>query len=190
MLGVVAAGGALGATARYAATLAWPTGTGAFPWTVFAVNVSGCALIGVLMVLTAELSVVTRPPGRVPKVPPVRRRTVAVLSRSRPYVRYRGAPAPCDPARRTPPGPPSGRPAPLSKHALVRPFLGVGVLGGFTTFSTYAADVSKLLQRQEALTAVAYAFLTPAAALGAVWVSAVATRKAVSRARGSEGGAR
>ncbi|MCX5398061.1 fluoride efflux transporter CrcB [Streptomyces sp. NBC_00102] len=139
VLGVVAVGGALGATARYAATLAWPTDAAAFPWTVFVVNVAGCALIGVLMVLTAELSVVTRP--------------------------------------------------------LVRPFLGVGVLGGFTTFSTYAADVSKLLQRQEALTAMAYTFLTLVAALGSVWASAVVTRKAVARARGTrmrgtEGGAR
>ena len=26
-------------------------------------------------------------------------------------------------------------------HPLVRPFFGTGVLGGFTTFSTYATDV-------------------------------------------------
>ena len=30
-------------------------------------------------------------------------------------------------------------------HRLVRPFVGVGVLGGFTTFSTFAVDVDVLL---------------------------------------------
>ncbi|MET7375364.1 fluoride efflux transporter FluC [Micromonospora arida] len=30
-------------------------------------------------------------------------------------------------------------------HPLVRPFLGVGVLGGFTTFSTYAVDVQQAM---------------------------------------------
>lgn len=60
VLAAVAAGGALGALARYGALLLWP-GTGGFPWTVFAVNVSGCALIGVLMVLTVERGRVTYP---------------------------------------------------------------------------------------------------------------------------------
>lgn len=123
VLAVIAAGGALGASARYAASLAWPAGEGAFPWAVFAVNVTGSALIGVLMVLVAERGTVT--------------------------------------------------------HPLVRPFLGVGVLGGFTTFSTYAADVSKLLARQEAVTAMAYAGATALAALGAVWGAAVLTRALV-----------
>ncbi|WP_299529289.1 CrcB family protein [uncultured Streptomyces sp.] len=127
VLAAVSAGGALGTAARYAATLAWPTAPDAFPWTVFAVNVTGCALIGVLMALVAE----------------------------------RAVPA----------------------HPLVRPFLGVGVLGGFTTFSTYAADVSKLLARQEVLTALAYAGATVAAALGAVWAATTATRAAVDRGR-------
>ncbi|MGW3803242.1 fluoride efflux transporter CrcB [Streptomyces clavifer] len=120
VLAVIAAGGALGASARYAASLAWPAAEGTFPWAVFAVNVTGCALIGVLMVLVAERSVVT--------------------------------------------------------HPLVRPFLGVGVLGGFTTFSTYAADVTELLERQQVLVAVAYASATAVAALGAVWAAVVATR--------------
>ena len=120
---MIAAGGGLGAAARYAVSLAWPTADGAFPWALLVVNVTGCGLIGVLMVLLAE--------------------------------------------RRT-----GGSP-------LLRPFLGVGVLGGFTTFSTYAADVSKLLVRQEAFTAMLYAALTVVAALGAVWAAAVATRALV-----------
>ncbi|MFI5779423.1 fluoride efflux transporter FluC [Nocardia sp. NPDC051570] len=31
-------------------------------------------------------------------------------------------------------------------HRLLRPFLGVGILGGFTTFSTYASEIRNLLQ--------------------------------------------
>lgn len=65
----------------------------------------------------------------------------------------------------------------------MRPFLGVGVLGGFTTFSTYAADVSKLLARQEVVTAMGYAAGTAVAALAAVWGAAVLTRAVVDGRR-------
>ncbi|WP_244203600.1 CrcB family protein, partial [Streptomyces albovinaceus] len=44
----------------------------------------------------------------------------------------------------------------------------VGVLGGYTTFSTYAADVSGLLVRQEIAVAMAYTVATAVAALGSV----------------------
>lgn len=71
-----------------------------------------------------------------------------------------------------------GRPSP---HPLVRPFAGVGILGGFTTFSTYAADFSRLLDEGEADTALAYAGLTVATALGAVWAAASVTRWALRR---------
>ncbi|MFE9461531.1 CrcB family protein [Streptomyces californicus] len=124
VLAAVAAGGALGALARYGALVLWP-GAGGFPWTVFVVNVSGCALIGVLMVLTVERGRIT--------------------------------------------------------HPLVRPFLGVGVLGGYTTFSTYAADVSGLLARQEVAVAMAYTAATAVAALAAVWAAAVTTRARLDR---------
>ncbi|MFE7454571.1 FluC/FEX family fluoride channel [Streptomyces griseus] len=132
VLAAVAAGGALGALARYGALVLWPTPGGGFPWTVFVVNAAGCALIGVLMVLTVERGRVT--------------------------------------------------------HPLVRPFLGVGVLGGFTTFSTYAAGVSDLLVRREALTAMAYAAATAVAALGAVWAAAAGTRAWLDRGPGGPGG--
>lgn len=88
MLSVVSAGGALGASVRYGLDQAFPTGPGGFPWAIFWVNVSGCLLIGVLMVLVVDVW--------------------------------------------------AGRP-------LIRPFLGVGVLGGFTTFSTYAVDFQRLV---------------------------------------------
>ncbi|MGR8009755.1 fluoride efflux transporter FluC [Streptomyces hypolithicus] len=61
-------------------------------------------------------------------------------------------------------------------HPLLRPFLGVGVLGGFTTFSTYAVDVARLLERGEAVTAMGYAAGTCAGALVAVWLAATLTR--------------
>jgi CrcB protein len=44
---VVAVGGALGACLRYALTTAVPDGTG-FPWTTFAINVSGSFLLALL----------------------------------------------------------------------------------------------------------------------------------------------
>lgn len=41
-------------------------------------------------------------------------------------------------------------------HPWLRPFLGVGVLGGFTTFSTYALDTRTLVADDRALVALAY----------------------------------
>jgi CrcB protein len=99
VLPVIALGGMLGATARYAASEAWPVQAGSFPWTTLAVNVSGCLLIGVLMVVVVE----------------------------------RGG-----------------------AHPLLRPFAGVGVLGGFTTFSTYTAETDGLLRADEPALAAAY----------------------------------
>ncbi|MFD9405431.1 CrcB family protein [Streptomyces sp. NPDC059989] len=134
VLAAVAAGGAIGASARYGISLLWPTGPGAFPWATFWINAGGSALIGVLMVLIGE----------------------------------------------------GGR----SAHPLVRPFVGTGVLGGFTTFSTYAVDFSRLLDEGEAPVALAYAGLTVVAALGAVWAAASVTRRAVGLRSGDGSGSR
>ncbi|MFD9488043.1 fluoride efflux transporter FluC [Streptomyces sp. NPDC059991] len=71
-------------------------------------------------------------------------------------------------------------------HHLVRPFLGVGVLGGFTTFSAYAVEVSRLLARQQAGLAMAYAAGTLLGALGAVWAAAAVTRRGPAARAGSE----
>lgn len=65
-------------------------------------------------------------------------------------------------------------------HPLVRPFLGVGILGGFTTFSTYANDTRALLQPDSALTAFAYFSATLLCALLAT-VAAVALTRVVAR---------
>ncbi|MFE5186087.1 fluoride efflux transporter CrcB [Streptomyces sp. NPDC056628] len=124
VVAVVAVGGALGATARYAAALGWSTEPGAFPWATFWVNVTGCALIGVFMVLITE-----RWPA----------------------------------------------------HRLLRPFFGTGVLGGFTTFSTYAVDIRTLVGDGHPRTALAYLAATLAAALTAVWLASTLTRQALRR---------
>ncbi len=124
VLAAVAAGGAIGAFARFSVGLAWPTPAGGFPKATLFINVLGCALIGVLMVLITQ--------G-------------------------------------------------LATHRLARPFLGTGVLGGFTTFSTYAVDIERLVDAGEARTGLLYLVVTPLAALAAVWLAVVITRQAVRR---------
>ncbi|MEU3738042.1 fluoride efflux transporter CrcB [Streptomyces sp. NPDC032198] len=122
VVAVVAVGGAIGASARYGASLIWPTVPGAFPTTTLLVNVIGCAVMGAFMVILTEA--------------------------------------------RTP-------------HRLLRPFFGTGVLGGFTTFSTYALDIERLVDAGHARTGLAYLGLTLLAALAAVWSAAWATRRLV-----------
>lgn len=126
VLGAISAGGVVGALARYAVATAWPHPPAGFPWATFVINVSGCLLIGVLMVFVTE--VVT------------------------------------------------GRP-------LLRPFLGVGVLGGYTTFSTYVVDIQRAAREGAALVALAYLALTLVAALLAVWAGTTLTRAALRGAR-------
>ncbi|MFE7237517.1 fluoride efflux transporter CrcB [Streptomyces sp. NPDC057580] len=123
VLGVIALGGAAGATARYGASLIWVTPPGGFPWTTLVVNVLGCAVIGVFMVLISDV---------------------------------------------------------WAAHRLVRPFFGTGVLGGFTTFSTYAADIERLVDSGRARTGIAYLGLTLLAALAAVWSAVWVTRRVLA----------
>jgi CrcB protein len=111
----VSAGGAAGAVARY---LVAPLG--GWPWGTLLVNIAGCALIGVLMVLAVD------------RWPDVR---------------------------------------------LLRPLLGTGVLGGFTTFSTYAVDVEQLVREGRVAVAVGYLLATPLLAVAAVAASAALTRR-------------
>ena len=61
-------------------------------------------------------------------------------------------------------------------HPAVRPFLGVGVLGGFTTFSTYAVQTGVLLTSGRVLMGAAYLVLTVLAAMAAVTVGVWGTR--------------
>ncbi|MFF8034441.1 MULTISPECIES: fluoride efflux transporter CrcB [unclassified Streptomyces] len=68
-------------------------------------------------------------------------------------------------------------------HRLVRPFFGTGVLGGFTTFSTYAVDVQRLVADGHARTGLAYLAATVPAAIAAVWCGAAGTRRLLPRRR-------
>lgn len=123
VLGAISLGGATGALARYGIGYALPASPTGFPWGTFGINVFGCLLIGILMVLIG---------GRW-----------------------------------------AGRP-------LVRPFLGVGVLGGFTTFSTYVVDIQRMAQNGAAGTALAYLVATVVAALAAVYLGTALARRAVA----------
>ncbi len=119
VLPVIALGGMLGAAARHGLELAWPAGTGALPWATLLTNVSGCLLIGMLMVHVVE----------------------------------------------------GGR-----AHPLLRPFVGVGVLGGYTTFSTYTVQTRDLLAGGHEIVALSYLLGTLAAAILAVVLGVVAAR--------------
>jgi CrcB protein len=119
----VAVGGGVGAAARHAAEVAWPTSSGDFPWTILTVNAAGSALIGVLLVLITEA---------------------------------------------------------WPAHRLLRPLIGTGFLGGFTTFSAFAVD-TRLLLDGHADVAIAYVVGTVLSVLLAVWLAAAGTRRLILR---------
>ncbi|WP_018330737.1 fluoride efflux transporter CrcB [Actinomycetospora chiangmaiensis] len=126
LVAAVSLGGVLGALARWGLGLAFPTPHDAFPTTTLLINVVGCLLMGVLVVLVAEVR--TAPP-------------------------------------------------------IVRPFLGVGVLGGFTTFSTFAVDAQTLLAAGHLGTALGYLAATVLGSVGAAWLGLVVARAAAGGAR-------
>ena len=64
----------------------------------------------------------------------------------------------------------------LPPSRYLRPFLGVGVLGGYTTFSTYLLDVRNLLASGAAGTAAGYLVGSLLAGTAAVWVGISAVR--------------
>ncbi|GAA4850157.1 hypothetical protein GCM10023201_48160 [Actinomycetospora corticicola] len=61
-------------------------------------------------------------------------------------------------------------------HPIVRPFLGVGVLGGFTTFSTFAVDAQTLLATGHLGTALGYLAATVLGSVGGAWLGLVLAR--------------
>ncbi|MFI5955252.1 fluoride efflux transporter FluC [Cryptosporangium sp. NPDC051539] len=124
VLGAVSAGGVLGALARYGISTAWPHGPDQFAWSTLVVNVSGCFLIGVLMVVVTEV---------------------------------------------------------YPQRTLLRPFLGVGFLGGFTTFSTYVVDAGRNATAGAAAVGLVYLAVTVVAALVAVWAGSGITGWLVAR---------
>ncbi|MEX0427262.1 CrcB family protein [Nocardioides sp. DS6] len=70
---------------------------------------------------------------------------------------------------------------PWSHTRYVRPFFGVGVLGGYTTFSTYELDSRGLFAGGASLTALGYLIATVVLGLVAVWAGAVAGRLVITR---------
>jgi len=110
-LGVISAGGVLGALAREGLWAAFRHGTGV-DWTTLCINIAGCALIGVLMTILTEV---------------------------------------------------------WHAHRLTAPFLGVGVLGGFTTFSTYIVGIQKLVSSGTPQSGLGYLAATLAGAVLATY---------------------
>lgn len=64
-------------------------------------------------------------------------------------------------------------------HRLLRPFLGVGILGGYTTFSTYATETLDLVTTGHPFTGLSYALGTVLASLLAVYTGHEITRAAL-----------
>lgn len=124
VIGAISLGGGLGGLARYGLGEWLPAGPGQFPWATFAVNVSGCALIGVLMVLVTEV---------------------------------------------------------WPEQRLLRPFLGVGLLGGYTTFSFVMMEAQHLLESGAGVVALGYLAGTALTAVLAVVAGAAPTRWVVRR---------
>jgi len=119
-----AAGGVLGALARWGVARALPSPAGGWPWATLLVNVTGCVLIGaVLAVLLAR----------------------------------------------------------FPTSAWLRPFLVTGVLGGFTTFSTFAVDAVRLTDDGAAGTAAGYVAASVLGGLLAVVAGVTATRALLRR---------
>jgi CrcB protein len=119
VIAAVGLGGAAGAAARYGLGVVWPEDGSGFPWTTFAINLTGCLAIGLLL---AALEALTAP------------------------------------------------------HPLIRPLLGTGFLGGFTTLSTYADQTRHLLATGRWAVALTYVLLTLVGALAGVWLGMMTVR--------------
>lgn len=66
-------------------------------------------------------------------------------------------------------------------HRLVRPFLGTGVLGGFTTFSLHTDEIIVLAEHARVWAAAGYSLLTLVASLAGAWAGMRFTRAIASR---------
>lgn len=64
----------------------------------------------------------------------------------------------------------------VTPHRLARPLLGVGVLGGYTTFSTYSVDVLQQLAAGRVGAAAGYLVATPVLAVAGCAVGMAVTR--------------
>lgn len=115
----IAIGGGIGSVARYGIGELVPPDVNGIPWPTLVVNLTGCLLIGVLMVLVTDVW-------------------------------------------------PGGRYA--------RPFLGIGVLGGLTTYSTMMLELRGLGAGRDWLVANLYLGVTLVGGFVGVWVGVTGTR--------------
>ena len=126
---LVAVGGALGAVARWSLEHAFAFTPGSFPWTTFAVNVSGTLLLALIP--------------------------------ASPWLRH---------------------------HRVMPPLLGTGVLGGYTTLSTYSEETRSLLASGHVALALTYLLGTLAACLVAVALAdLLTTRESRAEVEAEEG---
>lgn len=69
-------------------------------------------------------------------------------------------------------------------HRLARPFVGIGFLGGFTTFSGYAVGLQLLVLDGRTGPAVAYLAATPIAAIALAWAGSRLGHRLITRRGG------
>jgi CrcB protein len=62
-------------------------------------------------------------------------------------------------------------------HRLARPFLGTGLLGGYTTYSTFAVEVQQLVREHRSATAAGYLVATVFGCAAAVWLATAVTAR-------------
>jgi CrcB protein len=120
VLAAIGSGGALGAVARYELTLALPVSPATFPWTTWAINLTGSFVLSVVATLVLE------------RWPPTR---------------------------------------------YVRPFVGIGICGGYTTWSTFMTDTALLARDHRPVLAAFYIAASVIGGLAATYVGIWATRR-------------
>jgi CrcB protein len=129
VLAAIFVGGCGGGAARYGLDVTWPAGAGEFPWTIFAINVSGAFVLALVIVIAADV---------VPS-------------------RY------------------------------LRPLVGTGFCGAFTTFSSIVVTVDELVAHDHPGVAAAYLAASIGAGIAAASLGLVAGR-AIAGVRRSSGG--
>lgn len=130
VLGVIALGGMIGATARFELGEAIRSAPGHFPWATFWANLSGSFLLAFSLILLLE------------RFPPTR---------------------------------------------YLRPFLATGIIGAYTTMSTYLVDTAVLVKDDHVATGLLYGLGSLVAGLLLAYAGVVAARLTPERHRNSSG---